>query len=48
MQRDEARCDDGQLLYIKPAVYPGMPVDVTNYARAGKPFPQQSHKHART
>ncbi len=33
---------NGWLIYIKPRVYPDCPIDVVNYSREGKPFPQES------
>ncbi|MBV9070135.1 MAG: patatin-like phospholipase family protein [Acidobacteria bacterium] len=39
---DEDGRGDGHLIYIKPAVYSDCSVDVVNYSRAGKPFPQQT------
>lgn len=33
---------NGWLVYIKPFVYPGSPIDVVNYSKEGKPFPQES------
>jgi hypothetical protein len=40
--RGEGQRPEGQLIYIKPAVYSDCPVDVVNYSREGKPFPQES------
>ena len=33
---------NGWLIYIKPVVYPDSPIDVMNYSKEGKPFPQES------